>query len=244
MTEKALSNSQTSADDIAENLKRIREGVDRAMQAAHRTDTVRIMAVTKTVAPERINCAIDLGIDLLGENRVQEYLGKYEQYKPAEVHFIGRLQTNKVKYIIDKVTMIHSVDSLKLAQEIDKRAGEHGICMDVLAEVNIGGEETKGGADAKAVGELCESIVRLPNVRLRGLMAIPPAGCDEKLFSQMQEIFLDIREKMLHNIEYKDKSAFDTLSMGMSGDYEAAVKYGSTIIRVGSGLFGYREYKK
>lgn len=244
MTEKSLSNSQTNAEDIAENLARIREGVERAKAAANRTDTVRIMAVTKTVSPERVNCAIDMGVDLLGENRVQEYLGKCEQYKPAEVHFIGRLQTNKVKYIIDKVTMIHSVDSIKLAQEIDRRAGEHGVIMDVLAEVNIGGEETKGGADKQAVGELCESIAALPNLRLRGLMAIPPAGCDEKLFSQMQEIFLDIQGKMLHNIEYRDKSAFDTLSMGMSGDYEAAVRHGATIIRIGSGLFGYREYKK
>lgn len=239
--EKLLSNTQTSFDDINESYARICEDIKNAMIAAGRTDNVKLMAVTKTVDPERINHAIDLGVDLLGENRVQEFLDKRDSYKNAEIHFIGVLQTNKVKYIIDKVSMIHSVDSLRLAEEISKRAGQHGRTMDILVEVNIGEEETKGGISPQAVRDFCEKVLDLPNIRLRGLMTIPPPGCSEEIFSQMQKIFLDIRDKKLHNSN-DSNFLFDTLSMGMSGDYKAAVKYGSTIIRIGSGLFGYRKY--
>lgn len=239
--EKLLSNTQTSFDDINESYARICEDIKNAMIAAGRTDNVKLMAVTKTVDPERINHAIDLGVDLLGENRVQEFLDKRDSYKNAEIHFIGGLQTNKVKYIIDKVSMIHSVDSLRLAEEISKRAGQHGRTMDILVEVNIGEEETKGGISPQAVRDFCEKVLYLPNIRLRGLMTIPPPGCSEEIFSQMQKIFLDIRDKKLHNSN-DSNFLFDTLSMGMSGDYKAAVKYGSTIIRIGSGLFGYRKY--
>lgn len=200
---------------------------------------VRLMAVTKTVRPELINYAIGLGVSLLGENRVQEYLDKRESYKSAEVHFIGGLQTNKVKYIIDKVSMIHSVDSLHLAEEIDRRAGQHGIIMDILAEINIGGEETKGGVPADSASSFCSEVAGFPNIRLRGLMTIPPAGCGESVFAEMQELFERIKVENAHN---RDNAAFDTLSMGMSGDYEAAIRYGATIVRIGSGLFGYRKY--
>ncbi len=237
MTEKLLSNTQTSCADIEENYAQIRANIDRAMREAGRTDSVRLMAVTKTVSPDRINHAIGLGIDLLGENRVQEYLDKRESYAPAEVHFIGGLQTNKVKYIIDKVSMIHSVDSMRLAQEIDRRAAQHGLVMDILAEINIGGEESKGGIPPKEAKAFCEQISGLANVRLRGLMTIPPPGCGERCFAEMQQLFTELK-----SLPQKEKAAFDTLSMGMSGDYETAVKYGATIIRVGSALFGYRKY--
>ncbi len=235
-----LSNTQTSFSDIEESYKRICEDIKKAMADAGRTDTVRLMAVTKTVDPDRINCAIDLGIDLLGENRVQEFLDKRESYKNAEVHFIGGLQTNKVKYIIDKVSMIHSVDSMRLAEEINRRAAQHGLVMDILAEVNIGEEETKGGIVPADVQAFCAEVMCLPNVRLRGLMTIPPPNCGEELYAKMQQLFVQVRDAA--DTEYA--AAFDTLSMGMSGDYATAIRYGSTIIRIGSGLFGYRKYNR
>ena len=231
--EKLSDNMQTSFEDIRRNYLGICENIARSGR------DVRIMAVTKTVSPERINYAIGLGISLLGENRVQEYLDKRESYKPAEVHFIGGLQTNKVKYIIDKVSMIHSVDSLRLAEEIDRRAAQHGIVMDILTEINIGEEQTKGGITADSAEEFCARVAELPNIRLRGLMTIPPAGCSESVFADMQELFERLKVENSHN---RENAAFDTLSMGMSGDYEAAIKYGATIVRIGSGLFGYRKY--
>ena len=225
-------------DDVRENYKRISENIQNAVLKSGRTDKVRFMAVTKTVPPERVNCAINLGVDLLGENRVQEFLEKRDAYAPAEVHFIGALQTNKVKYIIDKVSMIHSVDSGRLAEEINRRAQQHGLVMDILAEINIGGEESKGGIFPQEAFEFCERVSAFENIRLRGLMTIPPPGCGEECFAEMQKLFL----KMQQSLPEKDKEAFDTLSMGMSGDYETAIKYGATIIRIGSGLFGYRKY--
>ncbi len=220
---------------IRENYHRITENVRNAMELSHRTDKVRLMAVTKTVPPERVNFAIDLGIDLLGENRVQEYMEKRESYSPAEVHFIGGLQTNKVKYIIDKVSMIHSVDSLHLAEEINRRAEQHGIVMDILAEINIGGEDTKGGISPDSAERFCGDLAMLKNVRLRGLMAIPPPGCPESTFAQMEELFGKLKS---------GSECFDTLSMGMSADYTTAIKHGATIVRIGSALFGQRTYTK
>lgn len=229
-------NTETTCEDIRENYLRIRGMVKDAMAVANRTDNVRFMAVTKTVAAEKVNFAVGLGIDLLGENRVQEFLDKRESYAPAEIHFIGGLQSNKVKYIIDKVSMIHSVDSLKLAEEIDRRAGQHGLVMDILTEINIGEEDTKGGIFAKDAEEFCERIAGLENVRLRGLMTIPPPGCSESCFARMRELFGRLKRRF-----DTENAPFDTLSMGMSGDFAAAIKYGATIIRIGSGLFGYRK---
>ncbi len=240
--EELLSNTQTSFDDIRESYEKICADIKMAMAESGRTDEVRLMAVTKTVSPERVNYAVELGVELLGENRVQEFLDKRDSYSPAEVHFIGGLQTNKVKYIIDKVSMIHSVDSIRLAQEISRRAGQHGLVMDILAEVNIGEEATKGGISAQSVRDFCAEVLTLPNIRLRGLMTIPPPGCSEEIFAEMQRIYLDIKQNPVQGAE-STNFLFDTLSMGMSGDYAAAIRYGSTIIRVGSGLFGYRKYK-
>lgn len=237
--EKLLDNSHSTFEDIRGNYARIRENIERAMGDVGRTDTVRLMAVTKTVSPDRVNYAVGLGIDLLGENRVQEYLDKRENYSPAEVHFIGALQTNKVKYIVDKVSMIHSVGSRHLAEEINRRAAQHGIVMDILAEVNIGGEETKSGISAAEVEDFCNGLAELSNIRLRGLMAIPPPGCSEDCFARMRELFESVKALP----QYRDKGQIDTLSMGMSSDYEKAVKYGATIVRIGSGLFGYRQGK-
>ena len=233
MTEKSFSSS-SEALALEDNFKRISDNLGNAMIKASRTDKVWLMAVTKTVPFERINHAISLGIDLLGENRVQEFMGKYEFYdKKSEIHFIGGLQNNKVKYIIDKVSMIHSVDSMKLADEISKRASAANRTMDILIEVNIGGEESKGGVPPKAVSELSAYCSELANVNLRGYMTIPPPSDDSSsYFAQMQELYLSLREKY---------DSIDTLSMGMSNDYEQAVHFGANIVRIGSALFGNRK---
>lgn len=222
---------------ISENLKRIRYDIEEA-KAKYRTpdDVIRIMAVTKTVPYERVNYAINEGITLLGENRVQEYLLKKDYYdKRAEVNFIGHLQSNKVKYIIDSVTLIHSVDSIKLAAEIDKQAKNYNKCMDVLIEVNIGKEDSKSGVFPEKLEELIFEVSQLDNVRIRGLMTIPPVFNSEESFEKMQKLFNDLQAKRIDNTQ------IDTLSMGMSADYALAVKYGSNILRIGSGLFGTRK---
>lgn len=226
--------------EVAENLREIRQKVADAEKRFGREEgSVRIMAVTKTVPPEKINAAVAEGITLLGENRVQEYLSKKDQYdSSAEVHIIGHLQTNKVKYIIDSVTMIQSVDSIKLAREIDRLAEKHGRVMDILLEVNIGGEESKSGVAESGLMELAEQAAELKNLRIRGLMAIPPIGAEEALYEEMRKLYEQLKEKALPNAQ------IDTLSMGMSGDYETAVKYGSNLIRIGTGLFGARDYTK
>ena len=226
--------------EVAENLREIRQKVADAEKRFGREEgSVRIMAVTKTVPPEKINAAVAEGITLLGENRVQEYLSKKDQYdSSAEVHIIGHLQTNKVKYIIDSVTMIQSVDSIKLAREIDRLAEKHGRVMDILLEVNIGGEESKSGVAEGGLMELAEQAAELKNLRIRGLMAIPPIGAEEALYEEMRKLYEQLKEKALPNAQ------IDTLSMGMSGDYETAVKYGSNLIRIGTGLFGARDYTK
>ncbi len=202
----------------------------------------RLLAATKTVSAEYINYAADCGVTLIGENRVNELLEKYDSIDRSrlEIHFIGALQTNKVKYIIDKVTMIHSVDRMELLREIEKQAAKHGIVMQVLVEVNIGSEPTKSGIRLEDVPEFCKEVQKFPHVLLRGLMAIPPK-CDseEKIcvyFEKMRKIFVDISQQML------DNKHINVLSMGMSGDYASALKCGSNLIRVGSGIFGDRVY--
>ncbi|MBO5274848.1 MAG: YggS family pyridoxal phosphate-dependent enzyme [Clostridia bacterium] len=204
---------------------------------------VTLLAATKTVPPEVINYAIDsLGITDIGENRVQELLDKYDalHLDNARLHFIGSLQTNKVKYIVDKVCMIHSVDSEKLALEIDRQARKHDIIMDVLIEVNIGREENKGGVMPEDVETLADKINELDGLRLCGMMTIAPK-CGEKseyfkYFDKTYQIFIDILQKKLHNIN------IPVLSMGMSDSYEEAIACGSNMIRVGSSIFGARSY--
>ena len=196
------------------------------------------MAVTKTVAPEIVNHAIELGLDLLGENRVQEYLSKAEAYSPAEVHFIGGLQTNKVKYIIESVSMIQSVDSLKLGTEIDRLAAKHGRVMDILCEVNIGGEESKGGVAPDKLRELIAQLAQLKNIRIKGLMTIPPPSQSDVFLGRMQELYNDLRDNKIEGADMQ------VLSMGMTHDYAEAVKYGSTLVRIGTGLFGARDYSR
>lgn len=224
---------------VDENLKLIRENVGEAAEKCGRkAEDIRIMAVTKTVAPEIVNHAIELGLDLLGENRVQEYISKAEAYSPAEVHFIGGLQTNKVKYIIESVSMIQSVDSLKLGTEIDRLAAKHGRVMDILCEVNIGGEESKGGVAPDKLRELIAQLAQLKNIRIKGLMTIPPPSQSDIFLGRMQELYNDLRDNKIEGADMQ------VLSMGMTHDYAEAVKYGSTLVRIGTGLFGARDYSR
>lgn len=235
MSEKLLTETALNVKDAFENISKAAE------KAGRNPSEIRLMAVTKTVAPEKINEAIKSGCDLLGENRVQELLEKYEFYdKSAEIHFIGRLQTNKVKYIVDKVSMIESVDSLKLAEEIERRCAKIGKVMDVLLEVNIAGEESKGGFSPDEVVEISEKIKEFPHLRLRGLMTIGRFGAEieetRQYFEKMRHLLVDIKKKNIYNIY------INVLSMGMSSDYELAVSEGATIVRIGRGLFGERKY--
>ena len=235
MSEKLLTDTAVNVDETFKKIKQAAE------DSGREPSEITLMAVTKTVSPEKINEAIDAGCRLLGENKVQELLEKYESYdKRAEIHFIGRLQTNKVKYIVDKVSMIESVDSIRLAEEIEKRCSKIGKIMDVLLEVNIAGEESKGGFSPEEVVEISEKIKDYPHLRLRGLMTIGRFGAEieetRQYFSKMRHLLVDIKSKNIDNIY------INILSMGMSADFELAVTEGATIVRVGRGLFGARKY--
>ena len=229
--------------NIEYNIKVIKERIAAAAKEAGRNpDDIKLMAVTKTVEPIFINHAIECGIDLIGENKVQEFLSKkpYLKLDSCKAHLIGHLQTNKVKQIISEVDMIQSVDSVKLAREISKRSEAMGVVTQCLVEVNIGDEDSKTGLDLELLTETLEEISSLPNIEVKGLMTIPPICDDEEIlnqyFSKMHEIFIDIKSKKL------DNSNMSILSMGMSGDYEAAVRNGSNLVRVGSAIFGPRIY--
>lgn len=207
------------------------------VKAGRETDDIKIMAVTKTVPPERVNFAVSRGFELLGENRVQEFLSKKEQYvKNAEINFIGHLQSNKIKYIIDSVTMIQSVDSVSLAKEISARALANGTVMDILCEVNIGGEESKSGFAPEAVYDSVCEIAVLKGVRVCGLMTIPPPSDSCVYFEKMQRIFEDMKSRSPENTD------ISLLSMGMSADYTEAVRFGTGMVRLGTALFGARNY--
>lgn len=224
-----------SYEAIRENLRVIRENIGEALEKYRSSgDNTAIMAVTKTVPAETVNYVFDMGLDLLGENRVQEYQSKADLYdKRAEIHFIGHLQTNKVKYIINSISMIQSVDSFKLAQEISRLAIANNKIMDILCEVNIGGEEAKSGAAPDELDRLLEQVSSLDGLRIRGLMTIPPPAESDIYLGRMQQLYE----------QFKGKYAMDTLSMGMTHDYVQAVRYGSTLVRIGTGLFGARNYK-
>ena len=231
--------------DIAERYKQIRSRKDAAaIRSGRDPEEVVLMAVTKTHTPEEINQAIAAGATDAGENRVQELVEKYDKVDPVRWHLIGHLQTNKVRNIIDKVVMIHSVDSIRLAREINKRAGAAGLVMDILIEINSAMEETKSGIAAEELEELVRDITsECSNVRIRGIMCIPPIAVDPEdarpYFREARELF----EKMKTWDLPSDRFCPDTLSMGMSGDFEVASEEGATIVRVGSSIFGPRNYR-
>ncbi len=229
--------NQGNFDFVVENYNEICYNIQNARaKYTNEQSDVKILAVTKTVAPEIVNAAIDCGITLLGENRVQEYLSKKDFYKPCDVHFIGHLQTNKVKYIINSVSMIQSVDSMKLAREIDRLAKKDNKVMDVLIEVNIGDELSKSGVSRNEAFSLIEQASELENIKIQGLMAIPPINSSDEIYASLYEMFNSLKEKSIPNVDMK------ILSVGMSGDYEKAIKYGSNLVRIGTKLFGARKY--
>ncbi|MFT3951375.1 MAG: YggS family pyridoxal phosphate-dependent enzyme [Oscillospiraceae bacterium] len=218
-------------EQIRENLDRIRDGIEEARLQYNRPP-VRMMAVTKTVEPCYVNHAVALGVTLLGENRVQEFLSKREAYDPrAEIHMIGHLQTNKVRSIIPFVTAIESVDSLRLAEEINRISARCNTVTDVFIEVNAGGELSKSGVGFDQVPALLDGIKELANVRIKGLMAIPPIGAPDEIYQRLEECYQRARENH-HGME--------VLSVGMSGDYAKAIRCGSNLVRIGTALFGNR----
>lgn len=230
-----------SAEEFDRNYKDVLDRLYAAAEKSGRSaEDITLLAATKTVDADTVNYAIKKGITHIGENRVQELLSKHSLLSPVHRHFIGHLQTNKVKDIIDKVEMIESVDSLKLAKEISKQAGKRGIVMDILAEINIGGEESKSGFAPEDAENAVREIAKLPNIRIKGLMCIPPvANMPEearKYFRKMYKLFLDIGAKNI------DNSYMGVLSMGMSGDFDIAVSEGANLVRVGTSLFGKRNY--
>ncbi len=238
-------NSSAEFAYIRENLQRIEEKIQNACAAAgRRREEVTLMAVTKTVTPDKINAALDMGITCIGENRVQEFLEKRDalHLDGVQAHLIGHLQTNKVRRIVGQVDMIQSIDSERLAAAVSDAAlkTERGA-VDVLVEVNIGGEESKSGVPAEQLDELLHTIAGFEGIRVRGLMAIPPILHTESekraIFSQMRQLFIDIRGKKVDNI------TMEILSLGMSMDYVEAIREGSTLVRIGSAIFGARDYQ-
>lgn len=222
---------------INENLPLIKKNIEEAcIRSGRNTDEVKILAVTKTIDADTINEAISLGIKDIGENRVQELLSKYDKVdKSAVWHIIGHLQKNKVKYIADKVSMIHSVESRELAEEINKQCKKIDKVMDVLVEVNVSGEESKSGIKPSEALEFISDICELPNIRVKGLMTMAPISADNdelhQIFSTLYKISVDILTKKLDNV------TMEYLSMGMSNDYIIAVEENSTMVRLGRGLF-------
>ncbi len=229
---------------ILQNIRLVRDEIERAEEKAGRAcGDVLLLAATKTVSAEDINYAVrEGGITDIGENRVQELLSKYDSLDRdhMKIHFIGTLQTNKVKYIIDKVDLIHSVDSVKLAREINRRAEAIGKVQDILLEYNSGSEENKSGFSAQELYAALPEIASLPHVRLCGIMTIAPKCADEaeycKFFAKTYQIFIDISQKKPHN------SNVSVLSMGMSDSFAPAIACGATVVRVGSKIFGARTY--
>lgn len=219
-------------ENIKENLKKIKAELDKG---------VLLLAVTKTRTPEEINAAIDEGVTDIGENKVQEITDKYDRVKPVRWHMIGHLQTNKVKYIIDKVHMIHSVDSMKIAKEIDKRAAAKGLIMDILIQVNPASEKSKFGISTGETENLIKEILECcKNIRIRGLMCVVPFAEDPEeirgYFAQVKKQY-DQYGKISH-----ERLDFKYLSMGMTHDYKVAVEEGSNLVRIGTAIFGERVY--
>ena len=230
---------------IAENVAAIRSRIDAAAIAAGRDPKeIKLCAATKMNDADAVRQAIAAGVDLCGENRVQELVAKQKEnaYEGAPIHFIGVLQTNKVKQVVGKVDVIQSVDRLNLLQAIQKEAAKQGIIQDIFLEVNVGGEESKSGFAPGEVLPLLEHIGEFPNIFVRGLMAIPPIskkiGDNRKFFQEIFQLSVDISAKKYDNV------LVECLSMGMSDDFEDAVSCGSTMIRVGTAIFGARDYAK
>lgn len=245
MTEKSLTPDidLKKINDITYNYNKICEKIaEAAVKSGRKPEDIKFLAATKTVSPEYINHAISLGLSYIGENKVQELNEKFEKYdlEHCSLQFIGHLQTNKVRQIVDKVDLIQSVDSVKLANEIARQSLKLNKTTNVLVEVNIGEEENKSGVYVENLQEILEEISTIDGISVQGLMTIPPIcrSKDEirKFFIKMNKLFIDISAKKLDNI------CMNCLSMGMSDDYYEAVLEGATMVRIGSALFGARNY--
>ena len=228
-------------DDIARNVARVKEEIRRAaLESGRQPEEIQLVAATKMNDAARVRAAVEAGVDICGENRVQEMLEKNTlgAYDGVPLHFIGHLQKNKVKQVVGLCSLIESVDSLALLQEISRTAAKRDLTQDVLLEINIGREESKSGFLPEALEEALAGAAELPAVRVRGLMAIPPICAEPEenrpFFLQMQKLFVDNRGKKYDNV----RMIF--LSMGMSGDFTEAVRCGATLVRVGTGIFGPR----
>ena len=225
---------------MQDNFEYIKNNIEEIKKVTNGKAT--LLLATKCVDAERINYAISCGITHIGENKVNELLEKYNYIDrdKVQIHFIGTLQRNKVKYIVDKVDLIQSVDSLKLAEEIEKQCSKRNIIMPILIEVNVGYEESKSGVLPENVYELISEISKMEHLKIKGLMSIPPSTSDSEIilknFKKMSEIYLDIKDKMLDNID------MEILPIGMSSDYKEAVACGSNMVRIGSLVFGKRNY--
>ena len=227
---------------IAENIRLVRRQIaEAAVSAGRDPEEITLVGASKMNDTAACREAIAAGIDALGENRVQELLKKYEEgaYEGAPLHFIGHLQRNKVRQIVGKVALIQSVGSLELLEEIRRCAEKLGIVQDVLLEVNIGGEESKSGFAPEAVYAAAEQALQYANIRVRGLMTIPPVevnpGDSTQYFEKVRSLYVDINSNLFHN-------ELECLSMGMSGDFAQAVRCGATMVRVGTAVFGARNY--
>lgn len=221
---------------IAENIEKVRNDIKEAcVRSGRNYDDITILGVTKTVGADDIMCAVNEGICDLGENRVQEFMDKYGKIPNVKWHIIGHLQTNKVKYIIGKTKLIHSVDSLKLAEEVEKLSKKANVTTDILIEVNISGEETKSGISKEEILPLLEKLDEFSFVKVKGFMTMAPKFASEdeirQIFRNLYKIFVDISRKKYNNI------SMEYLSMGMSSDYVIAVEEGANIVRIGSKIF-------
>ena len=228
---------------VAEQLQNVRAEIRKACEKSGRNpEEVTLIAVSKTKPISMIREAMDAGQTIFGENKVQELCTKYEELpKNLEWHLIGHLQRNKVKYIADKAALIHSVDSLKLAEEISKEALKKNVEVNILIEVNVAEEESKFGVSVEETPVLVEEIAKLPGIHIQGLMTIAPYTTDPEenrpVFRTLKKLAVDIKKKNIDNV------CMDVLSMGMTGDYQVAVEEGATLVRVGTGIFGERNYE-
>ena len=232
-------------NEIRENVSRIREEMARAeAQAGRPAGEVKLLAATKMNDAQRVREAIAAGVDICGENRVQELQEKNAQgaYAGAPLHFIGHLQKNKAKFLVGVADLIQSVDSSELMQVLNRLAAQRGLRQDILVEVNIGGETAKSGILPEQADEMAAQMKEYPNLRLRGFMTIPPISVENggnlRYFAKMYELYVDIKAKKY------DNTSIDCLSMGMSDDFADAIKEGTTMIRVGTRIFGARQYVK
>ena len=229
---------------VAENYRYVLKKVEEAcVRSGRDPKDVTLIAVSKTKPVEMIEEAMEAGARVFGENKVQELCDKYEQLpKDLHWHLIGHLQRNKVKYIVDKAALIHSVDSLRLAQQISQEAQKKGVESDILIEVNVAEEESKFGLSTEEVIQMVEEISKLPSVHIKGLMTVAPFTDNPEenrpYFRNLKQLAVDIAEKNIDNV------TMSVLSMGMTGDYEVAIEEGATMVRVGTGIFGARIYSK